>query len=183
MTWKGESRRHSLAKRGIRTAKPKLNAMGKCKICGLEEPCGSGIDPSGEPFSEALRKHGYNPMTLEYSGRDEGRSFNGEPEDYLEDTTLTIWFEDLSRDSKEQEIEIRDWFKYLEEETGRSFQDKLDKAYIDLHSKDWVYGNPIDKLFKDVENILLKDGYDVYQSDTRMLIWKDGIIPEYYEEE
>lgn len=148
--WKGESRRHSLARKGVKTV----------------------IDD----------KHRLAVNNFVARGNEKtGRSFDSEPQidEFVEEYTIAMWFEDLPQDPEEQEKEVREWFKLLEEETGLSFQKLLDDAYGSPPT--YTLDNPIDELFHKVEQILIEKGYDVYQSDTRMIVWNKGMIPAWYD--
>jgi len=153
MAWKGDSRRHSLARKGIKT----------------------NID-QGRRFDVS---------TFVARGNDIGRYFDSEPEndELLEYWDIAIWFEDLPRDPKEQEKEIREWVELLEKRTNMHFQDLVDKAYkVDPNdSKYSMLFTPIDELFKKIGMRLLNYGHDVYESDTRMIVWRKGTIPRWYD--
>jgi len=51
MAWKGESRRHSLARKGVKTAKPRMRASGKKEFGNALSPEGKALLKS-EGFSE-----------------------------------------------------------------------------------------------------------------------------------
>lgn len=94
--WKGESRRHSLARRGIRTAYPRMSAMGNN---GINEAM---IIDSIKEFglTDDFRVGGYilpDGSMLDFSGRLQGGNTNVRERDHRE---ITIISDELSAGTK-----------------------------------------------------------------------------------
>jgi len=103
-----------------------------------------------------------------------GKRFGIEPGDACEHCRLMVWFDDIPKEWNQKKRH-----DFMMEE-GEQMLTSVGTSFV-LHSKGPYNAEDITEMgevrfWEIIEDILIKEGYDVYNSDTRFLVWDPGVV-------